>query len=163
MTDGPAWVTGAAEFPFDIFVGGERITVTGIGAPAGGIEFVNSGTAEPTTASSSFVAPSVNAIASGDLLIAVWQSSAVTGTYVLPGGMTIGALTSGVSSSLEDARQVLGASGTTGNRTATFSGSDTWSAVMTSVHGASGTPTIIQYASDIVSGGPIFFRTGNGG
>lgn len=35
VTAGPAWVTGAGEFPFDLKVDGERITVTAIAAPSG--------------------------------------------------------------------------------------------------------------------------------
>lgn len=33
---GPLWTTDAAEFPFDIVIGGERMTVTDIGADTGG-------------------------------------------------------------------------------------------------------------------------------
>ena len=157
VTDGPLWVTGSAEFPFDLWIGGEQVTVTGIGAPTGGLEFVNAGTNEPLVASSSFVAPSVNAVAANDLLIAVWMSSAVVGTYALPGGMAIGALTSGDVSSMEDARQVLGGPGPTGTRTATFSGVDTWSAVTVGVHGAAGTPVISQYLSAVSAPGPVIF------
>lgn len=35
---GPAWVTAGAEFPFDITVGGVRVTVSAIGAVSGGLQ-----------------------------------------------------------------------------------------------------------------------------
>lgn len=35
INDGKAWTTDAADFPFDIMFGGERMTVTSIGAPSG--------------------------------------------------------------------------------------------------------------------------------
>lgn len=35
VTEGPFWVTGASNFPFDIRVNGERMTVTAIAAPSG--------------------------------------------------------------------------------------------------------------------------------
>jgi hypothetical protein len=160
VTDGPRWVTTAsepAELPFDIDVAGERMTVTAIGSPAGGEEFVAAGDDDDTVSSTSFVAPSVNAVASSDLLISAWCSSATTGTYTIPGSMTGGTLTSGAVSSLRDAREVLGASGPTGTRTATFSAPDTWSAVSVAVHGASGTPTIAEYLSAASSPGDVFF------
>jgi hypothetical protein len=34
-TVGPLWTTDAAEMPFDVDIGGERVTVTNIGAPSG--------------------------------------------------------------------------------------------------------------------------------
>jgi hypothetical protein len=38
VLEGPAWVTDPAEFPLDIGLGGEQITVTAIGAAAGGVQ-----------------------------------------------------------------------------------------------------------------------------
>lgn len=154
VTADPPWTDDNAEDPFDILVNGERMTVTDIDAPVGSTEFVGAGDAEDVTPTVSFVAPSVVAAASGDLLICGWCSYAVTGTYTLPGGMFIAALTSGTYTSLEDATQVLGASGATGTRTATFSSSDTWSAVSIVAHGAGGTPAVNEFLSDVETGSP---------
>lgn len=38
VTDGPEWVTDAGEFPFDIRVDGERVTVTAISAATAGVQ-----------------------------------------------------------------------------------------------------------------------------
>lgn len=155
VTRGPYWVTDPAEFPLDINAHGEQMTVTAIGPATGGEEFVGAGAYDDVVSTSSFVAPSVTAFAAGDLLLAAWSSSDSTGTYVLPGGMTIGALTSGVLCSFEDAREILGGSGPTGTRTVTFSGSDTWSAISLIAHGDAGTPTIDDYQSAVASAAPI--------
>lgn len=159
VTAGPRWVTTASEpgeLPFDADVAGERVTVTAIGAPTGGAQFTGGGDFNDSATSTSFIAPSVSAVASGDLLIAAWCSTSTPGTYTVPGGMTAAALTTGFTSAMEDARQVLGASGPTGTRTATFSASDTWSAVSIAVHGAA-TPTIVDYLSAVSSPGDVVF------
>lgn len=39
ITSGPFWTTAAGDFPFDVYVGGERMTVTAIGAPSGNSQF----------------------------------------------------------------------------------------------------------------------------
>jgi len=149
VTNGPAWVDDNAETPFDIIIGGERLTVTDIDPPVGDEEFSGAGDAEDTTPTASFVAPSVDAPASGDLLICAWCSYEDLGTYTLPGGMFIAALTDGTYTSFEDATEVLGSSGATGTRTATFSSSDTWSAMSIVAHGASGTPSVDEFLSGV--------------
>lgn len=154
VTDGPLWVTSAGEFPFDIRVNGERMTVTDIDAAVGGSEFTGDGDADEFSASTSFVAPSVDAPASGDLLICAWCSYEFVDTYTLPGGMTIAALTDGTFTSLEDATEVLGASGVTGTRTATFGTSDTWSAISVVAHSALGTPGVQEFLDDVTTGTP---------
>lgn len=152
VTAGPYWVTDAGEFPFDIRVGGERMTVTAIGAATGGEEFTGAGDFEDSTATTAFVAPSVVAPASGDLLICAWSSYQFLDTYTLPGGMTIAALTDGTYTSFEDATQVLGASGATGTRTATFGTADTWAAMSVVAHSALGTPTVAEFLNSVTTG-----------
>lgn len=154
VTADPPWVDDNAETPFDLLVNGERMTVTDIDPPVGDAEFVGAGDADDVTSSVSFVAPSVVAAAAGDLLICAWCSYALTGTYTLPGGMFIAALTDGTYTSMEDATEVLGGSGATGTRTATFTSSDTWSAISIVAHGASGTPAVTEFLSDVETGGP---------
>jgi hypothetical protein len=149
VTDGPAWTDDNAETPMDIGIGGERITVTDIDPPSGGAEFTGAGDAEDTTPTTSFVAPSVDAPASGDLLICGWCNFNAIDTYTLPGGMFIAAATDGTYTTFEDATQVLGASGATGTRTATFGTSDTWSAVSVVVHSALGTPGVQEFLFDV--------------
>src|SRR5215510_6584531 len=151
VTDGPYWTADNAETPFDIQVGGERMTVTDIAAIAGASEFVGAGDAEDVTPTTSFVAPSVVAAASGDLLICGWINFNAVDTYTLPGGMFIAALTDGTYTSFEDATQVLGASGATGTRTATFGTSDTWSAISVVAHAASGTPGVQEFLNGVTT------------
>lgn len=146
VTVGPLWVTSAGEFPFDINVGGEQMTVSDIDAVIGGEEFTAAGN-QGVANTVSHVAPSVVAVASGDLLICAWQSFASPGAYTLPGGMAIGTATSGTFTTFEDATQTLGASGATGTRTATFAPSDRFSAVSIAVHSASGSPTVVEVVS----------------
>lgn len=149
VTDGPVWPDDNAETPFDIKMNGERITVTDIDPPVGSSEFVGAGDAEDVTPTTSFVAPSVVASASGDLLICGWCNFNAVDTYTLPGGMFIAALTDGTYTSFEDATEVLGASGATGTRTATFGTSDTWSAISLVAHAAGGTPGVQEFLSDV--------------
>jgi hypothetical protein len=149
VTDGPYWTSDNAETPMDIVINGERMTVTDIDAPVGDQEFVGAGDAEDVTPTTSFVAPSVNAPASGDLLICAWCNFNAIDTYTLPGGMTIAALTDGTYTSFEDATEVLGSSGATGTRTATFGTSDLWSAMSIVAHGASGTPSVDEFLSGV--------------
>lgn len=150
VTAGPAWTSDAAEVPFDLLVGGERMTVTDIDAPTGADPTVGGGSFS-TVASTNHVAPSVLAAASGDLLICGWCSFDTPGAYTLPGGMGAGALTSGTFSSARDATQTLGASGATGTRTATHA-SDTWAALSIAAHAASGSPTVVDYVSGLGAG-----------
>lgn len=152
VTDGPYWTSDNAECPMDIVINGERMTVTDIDAPVGDREFAGAGSADDTTSTTSFVAPSVNAPASGDLLICMWCNFNAIDTYTLPGSMTIAALTDGTYTSCEDATEVLGSSGATGTRTATFGTSDLWSALSVVVHGASGTPSVDEFLSDVDTG-----------
>lgn len=155
---GPHWVTGASEFPFDINVGGERMTVSAIGAPAGGPKFGSAGNFDDTAPTVSFVAPSVIAPAALDLLVCLWSSSVVTGTYVMPGGMSSQALTSGTLSSVEDATEAVAGSGPTGTRTATFSTADRYSAMSIMIHGV-GTPTITEHLSGVAPNGELTLTT----
>lgn len=149
VTAGPYWTSDNAETPFDVNVGGERMTVTDVAPTTGGTQFTGAGAAQDVTPATAFVAPSVVAPAVGDLLIAAWCSYSLTGTYTLPGGMTIAAATSGTFSTMEDATQVLAGAGATGTRTATFSTSDTWSAVNLVAHAASGTPGVQEFLSAV--------------
>jgi hypothetical protein len=153
VTDGPAWTDDNAETPMDIVINGERMTVTDIDPPVGDQEFLGAGAAEDVTPTTSFVAPSVDAPASGDLLICAWCNYNAIDTYTLPGGMTIAALTDGTYTSFEDATEVLGSSGATGTRTATFGTSDLWSAMSIVAHGASGTPSVNEFLSDVDTDG----------
>lgn len=148
VTNGPPWTDDNAETPFDIIINGERLTVTDIDAPVGDEEFVGDGNADELVASTSFVAPSVVAAAAGDLLIAAWCSYQDLGTYTLPGGMFIAALTDGTYTSFEDATEVLASAGATGTRTATFTSSDIWSAMTVVVHGTS-TPSVDEFLSGV--------------
>lgn len=149
VTDGPLWTDDNAETPFDLLLGGERVTVTDIDAAVGSSEFVGAGDAEDVTPTTSFVAPSAVASASGDLLICGWCNFNAIDTYTLPGGMSIAALTDGTYTSFEDATEVLGSSGATGTRTATFGTSDTWSAISVVAHAAGGTPGVQEFLSDV--------------
>jgi hypothetical protein len=141
---GPAWSTDVAEVPVDIEVLGERMTVTAVGAVAGSAEFVGAGN-YGSSATVSHVAPSVTAANSGDMLICAWSSSSATGTYALPAGMTIGALTD-EANSFEDATKTLVASGATGTQTATFSVAQRYAAVSVIAHGSGG-PTVEEMVS----------------
>lgn len=154
VTDGPAWTDDNAETPFDIAIGGERITVTDIDAPTGAAEFIGAGDADDVVASVNFVAPSVTAAGTTDLLICAWLSFTFTGTYTIPGSMTAAALTSGTFSSFQDATEVLAASGATGTRTAVFTTADTWSAVSLVAHSALGTPGIQELLNGFSTGSP---------
>jgi len=147
VTDGPYWVTAGGEFPFDIRVGGERLTVSAIGAPSGSASYTGGGNAITTGPTVNHVAPSVVAPAAGDLLICAWLSFTVTGTYTVPGAMTARTSTSGTYSTARDATQVLGASGATGTRTAVFSGADVYAAISLVAHGAAGTPVVSNYVA----------------
>jgi hypothetical protein len=160
VTAGPAWVTSGGEFPFDVRIDGEQLTVTSIGAAAGGAATTGAGN-QSTVASTSFVAPSVAAPASGDLLLCAWTSAVAAGTYTLPGGMTIGSRTDGFFSSMEEAKQTLGASGATGTRTATFSSSKPWSAVSVAVHAATGSPGVAEVVSGYSPGFSLILTTIN--
>lgn len=155
---GPAWVTDPAEFPFDIRVGGERMTVTDIDAPAGAVGIIGAGNSSAAN-TTNHVAPSVVATAAGDLLICAWQSFVLTGTYTPPVPMANGALTSGVSSSLRDARQTLAGAGATGTRTAAFTSSDHYSAVSVAVHAFTGSPTIVDYVSGYANAAAVTLTT----
>lgn len=149
ITDGPFWVTGAAEFPFDIEINGERVTFTAISPPSGATEFVGAGAFEIASPTPSFVAPSVTAAATGDLLICAWCSWVDPGTYTLPAGMFSAARTDATYTSMEDATQVLGSPGATGTRTAIFSSSDVWSAISLVAHSALGTPGVQEFLSGV--------------
>jgi hypothetical protein len=141
VTAGPEWVTDPAEFPFDARVGYEQVTVTAISAPGGSSEFVGAGNFS-TSSTSSFVAPSVTAADTNDLLICCWQSFDNSGTITPPGGMTGGVTSVGTFSVMRAATQVVAGSGATGTRTATFSVSDAYSAVSVLVHSAGSTPVV---------------------
>lgn len=160
VTAGPLWTDDNAETPFDIRIGGEQLTVTDIAPAAGGAATTGAG-AQSTVASVSFVAPSVVAPASGDLLLCAWTSAVAAGTYTLPGGMTIGSRTDGFFSSMEEAKQTLGASGATGTRTATFSSSKPWSAVSVAVHAGTGSPGVAEVVSGYSPGFSLNLRTVN--
>lgn len=155
---GPAWVTDPAEFPFDIRVGGERMTVSDIDAPTGapGISGAGDATLVSTT---NHVAPSVVATAAGDLLICTWQSFAVTGTYTPPVPMANGTLTGGVSSSMRDARQTLAGAGATGTRTAVFTSADRYSSASVVVHAFTGSPVIVDYVSGYANAAAVTLTT----
>jgi hypothetical protein len=160
VTAGPLWVTDAAEFPFDINIGGERMTVSDIDAVTGGEEFTGAGSAA-IVAATSHVAPSVVAVASGDLLICAWQSFDLPGAlYTPPGTMTGDPPTTGTQSKMLTARQTLGAAGATGTRTATYGSADTYSAITVAVHAGTGSPTVVDYASGVASGAEETLTTG---
>lgn len=90
---------------------------------------------EPTTPTTSHVAPSVNAPAATDLLICAWQSDdAAPQTYTAPGSMTGASPTLGTITDMLSAHQQLSAAGATGTRTATYGTTDLWSAVSVIVH-----------------------------
>jgi hypothetical protein len=157
---GPTWDPDNNETPFPVRVNGERMQVTDIAAPVGSSEFIGAGNFSTSLASANFVAPSVVAPAAGDLLIAGWVSYSVTGTYTLPGGMFLAALTDGNFSSLEDATEVLGSSGATGTRTATFSSSDAFAAVSVVAHGTS-TPVVEEFLNSVITDAALTITTFN--
>lgn len=160
VTAGPAWTADNAETPFDIRIGGERITVTDIAAPAGSA--ATTGAASASTATSvSHVAPSVVAPAIGDLLICMWTSYDASGTYTLPGGMVIGTRTDGTTSSSENATQTLAAAGATGTRTATFNSARAWSAISVVVHAATGSPGVAEVVSGYAHLATLTLTTSN--
>jgi hypothetical protein len=148
VTAGPAWTDDNAETPFDLNVGGERMTVTDIDPPTGGAAYTGAGSAA-LTASVSHVAPSVVAPGTTDLLICAWSSFSSAGAYTVPGTMTLGASSSGVLSTCANATQVLAAAGATGTRTATFAPSNKYSAISLVVHSALGTPSIDDFQSGV--------------
>lgn len=101
-----------------------------------------------TVDSTSHVAPSVAANAIGDLLICAWQSwEGAPQTYTAPGGMTQGPTTTGFWNDCMAATEVLGASGATGTRTATYGTADAWSAASTVVFGDGSSPVIEESLS----------------
>lgn len=158
VTAGPAWTADNAETPFDILVGGERMTVTDVAAETGAAAFTGAGNGT-TVSSVSHVAPSVVAPAIGDLLICMWCSYVAPGTYTIPGTMSGGTLTSGVVSSARQATQTLAAAGATGTRTATYSVADRWSSVSVVAHGDSGSPTVLEVISGMASGATLSLST----
>lgn len=145
---GPNWVTAPAEFPFDIAIGGEQMTVSDIDADTGGAMFTAAGAAG-TVATTTHTAPSVVAPAVGDLLVCTWESFAIPGTYSIPVGMVGDPATSGTFSTLKTARQTLVAAGATGSRTAILSSADKYAATSLVVHAGTGSPVIVDYVSGI--------------
>lgn len=152
VTAGPLWVTDAAEFPFDINVAGEQMTVSDIDAVTGGAEFTAAGTAFRGVATVSHVAPSVVAVATGDLLVCSWMSASSAGTYTVPGSMTADPATSGSVSTMRTARETLAGAGATGTRTATFSTTNRYSATSIAIHAGTGSPTVLDYVSGSAAG-----------
>ncbi|MFP8960040.1 hypothetical protein ACLIYP_05625 [Streptomyces nanhaiensis] len=144
-TQGPPWVTDPAEFPFDLRVGGEVVTATacttGEAAPmrAAAANSVAGG------ASTSHVAPSVDAAGAG-LLVCLWQPWNTLTSYTLPGGMALGAETTGTYTRTADATEALAAAGATGTRTATVGAADAWAAITVT---ATGAPVIAEHLSGV--------------
>lgn len=142
-TSGVLWTTDGGEYPFDLVVGGERVTATAAAA-AGGSSMVAAGTGT-TTASTSHVAPSVSAPGSADLLVCAWIPwDNAANAYTVPGSMTELSQTPGTFARLTDAYEVLSGSGATGTRTATRVSSDAWAAVSVVVSGAPNNTPVIE-------------------
>lgn len=114
-----------------------------------------------TANSTSHVAPSVVSPAAAGLLVCAWQSYDNPGNYTVPGSMAAGAETDGSLSTLRYGTQVLGASGATGTRTATFSVSDSNSAVSVVASG-SPAPTIQQALSGYSGTADVTLTTAGG-
>ncbi|MFE1361308.1 hypothetical protein [Streptomyces harbinensis] len=133
-TVGEPWSTDPADVPWDITVGGERMTVTAVGEPGGG-PWAGAGDRHEGQDSLAAVAPSVDG---PGLLICAWSGFGQSGnTYATPAGMTAGPRVGGQYANTITAWESIGA-GPSGTRTLTVVGEpDAWSAV--SVRATGGT------------------------
>lgn len=131
-TDGPDWVTDPAEFPFDIRVGGEVMTVS---ACTESSTVANAAADSTETAATTATAPSVEATGRDDLLIGAWVSWGETEAYAPPSGMSTYSDTAGVWSDMTDAVQEISTAGPTGDKTATRTASSPWAALSVLVAG----------------------------
>lgn len=152
------WVdstTYASEFPFDVKVGGERMTVSGITEMASDHRPAASSV---TTASTSHTAPSVTPIRPDALLLCAWQSFNSVGDYTVPGTMTLDTETDGPHSTMVTATQIVPA-GATGTRVASFSVSDEHCAVTDSYDAAAGI-TLESSDSGVADGSAVVLNSG---
>jgi hypothetical protein len=160
----PDWVvTGSTEaiaedWPVDIVVGGEQVTLTATGArqdaPAPG-----AGVSDTSHTTDAHVAPSVDAPSAAGLLVCAWASYSEPVAYTAPGSMTEVAQGSGTWSTGLLCTQVLAASGATGTRTATLAAIDSYGAISLVVPGAA----VVEEALDgYAAAGDVILTTAAG-
>lgn len=132
-TVGEPWSTDPSDVPWDITVGGERMTVTAVGEP-GGATWDAAGAHHAGQTSTAIVAPSVTG---PGLLICAWQGfGQPAGPYTLPAGMTAAPQMVGYYARSAGAWQAIG-SGPSGTRTAVITGEpDAWAALSIRADGA---------------------------
>ncbi|MCK1813250.1 hypothetical protein MTQ13_03005 [Streptomyces sp. XM4011] len=132
-TVGEPWSTDPSDAPWDITVGGERMTVTAVGEP-GGATWDAAGAHHAGQTSTAIVAPSVTG---PGLLICAWQGfGQPAGPYTLPAGMTAAPQMVGYYARSAGAWQAIG-SGPSGTRTAVITGEpDAWAALSIRADGA---------------------------
>ncbi|MFI9465761.1 hypothetical protein [Streptomyces xiamenensis] len=133
-TVGEPWSTDPADTPWDIAVGGERMTVTAVGEP-GGATWDATGARHEGQTSTAIVAPSVAGPAA--VLLCCWQGfGQAAGAYTLPAGMTAAPQATGTYTRNAAAWQTIGP-GPSGTRTAVITGEpDAWSALSIRAAGA---------------------------
>lgn len=164
-TAGPDWVTDPSEFPFDLRLGGEVVTVQA--CTEAEATPMRAGADSATATASTAVAPSVDATQAGDLLVCAWVSwDFPDDPYTPPASMTRQADTTGQWSVLTDATETAASAGPLGTRTATRSPLSAWAAVSVL---AAGTPVIEEHLADIAtdtaqthSPGPVTLTTATG-
>ncbi|MGW6695557.1 hypothetical protein ACWF62_17455 [Rhodococcus sp. NPDC054953] len=132
-TVGEPWSTDPTDLPWDIAVGGERMTVTVVGEP-GGATWDTAGARHEGQTSTAIVAPSITG---PGLLISCWQGfGQAAGAYTLPAGMTAAPQAVGQYTRNAAAWQTIGP-GPSGTRTAVITGEpDAWAALSIRAAGA---------------------------
>ncbi|GAA2351797.1 hypothetical protein [Streptomyces carpaticus] len=125
-TVGPSWTTDPTDTPFDVAIGGERMTVTAVGEPGGG-SWAGAGDRHEGQDSRAATAPPVDG---PGLLICCWQGfGQPAGAYALPSEMTAGPQVAGQYARSAAAWESVGP-GPSGARAAIITGEpDAWSAI----------------------------------
>ncbi|GAA2364701.1 hypothetical protein [Streptomyces carpaticus] len=157
-TVGPSWTTDPTDTPFDVAIGGERMTVTAVGAPGAEV-WAGAGDRYEWQDALAATAPSVDG--PGGLLVCLWSGfGQPANEYVPPGSMTAGPIVRGQYASTITGWQTIGP-GPSGTRTVTVTGEpDAWSAVAVratggtvaghwSAHGSSAAATITTTAATL--------------
>lgn len=107
--------------------------------------------ASSLSASTSHVAPSVDAPTSSGILICGWSGPFPSGSYTAPGSMTESLDLNDSTQTMMVAREVVSSAGATGTRTATASASETWLACSVLIHGPTSLTTGAVGGSDNIT------------